>query len=153
FRQLLGCIAVQIHKPSRPEYLPRLSERYLKTKLVGTLLGFANSPDWPTQLKLSESIYVNGRACLAPFLVIERLLSNKACLERLAQFHPSPVHGDLAFGNIIVRDRSCILIDPNARSLFPSRGLDYAKTLQSLQVGYEGLAGMHSAHRDGPHIH
>jgi hypothetical protein len=52
------------------------------------------------------------------------------------------VHGDLTIENIIVcpeRPKGWYLIDPNSDNLFDTPLIDWAKLMQSLNLGYEGL--------------
>lgn len=52
------------------------------------------------------------------------------------------VHGDLTIENIIIapdREPGWYIIDPNSDNLFNSPLIDWAKLMQSLHLGYEGL--------------
>ncbi|WP_215375341.1 lysylphosphatidylglycerol synthase transmembrane domain-containing protein [Polynucleobacter sp. MWH-Svant-W18] len=52
----------------------------------------------------------------------------------------SDIHGDLTIENIIMRpDESWMLIDPNPLTSYKSPLMDWAKLLQSLNMGYEFL--------------
>jgi len=65
------------------------------------------------------------------------------------------VHGDLTIENIIVAPGvgpGWYLIDPNPDNVFNSPLIDWAKMLQSLHLGYEGLNRHHHCTLDGCRI-
>ena len=52
------------------------------------------------------------------------------------------VHGDLTIENVIVaphREPGWYIIDPNPENIFNTRFIDWAKLMQSVNLGYEGL--------------
>jgi hypothetical protein len=64
------------------------------------------------------------------------------------------IHGDLTIENVIVcpeRPRGWYLIDPNPENVLDTPLIDWAKLMQSLDLGYEGLnrGGTATVRRDG----
>jgi hypothetical protein len=56
--------------------------------------------------------------------------------------HVSSIHGDLTIENIIVcpdRPKGWYIIDPNPENVLDTPLIDWAKLMQSLNLGYEGL--------------
>src|SRR6185295_690145 len=89
---------------------------------------------------LPEEYSINGEAYrLSEF----QCLSDKEWLRK--QIHSRDtcvVHGDLTIENIVATmgdSRAWYLIDPNPTNLFDSPLLDWAKLMQSLNLGYEVL--------------
>jgi hypothetical protein len=62
------------------------------------------------------------------------------------------IHGDLTIENVIVapdRPHGLYIIDPNPENIFDSPLIDWAKMMQSLHLGYEGLNRSISFTRSG----
>ena len=109
---------------------------YLERKVVDNareLLSFASEA-------LPEEYRINGEAYrLSEF----HCLSDRQWLRaQIRSRNTCVVHGDLTIENIIATmgdARSWYLIDPNPTNLFDSPLLDWAKLMQSLNLGYEVL--------------
>lgn len=140
-RKILGEVLGQVsslHRRHLLERTPRATiERYLHDKAAANasrVLAFARSllPDGAYQ--------VNGRAF---HLDDWNRLLDPAWLSRQVELDASTVvHGDLTIENIIVAPGvgpGWYLIDPNPDNVFNSPLIDWAKMLQSLHLGYEGL--------------
>lgn len=92
------------------------------------------------RLRLPERYHINGgsfsleewNCLLDPVWIAEQLPSRAT----------SAIHGDLTIENIIVcpeRAPGWYLIDPNPGNLFDTPLIDWAKLMQSLNLGYEAL--------------
>lgn len=65
------------------------------------------------------------------------------------------VHGDLTIENVIValgRQPDWYIIDPNPDNIFNTRLIDWAKLMQSVHLGYEGLNRSFACNLDGTSI-
>jgi hypothetical protein len=63
-------------------------------------------------------------------------------MEQVHDFRTAIIHGDTTIENIIVlpgTENNIYFIDPNPDNIFNSPLIDYAKLMQSLHLGYEGL--------------
>ena len=72
----------------------------------------------------------------------DRLLDPAWLMAQVENRGVSTVHGDLTIENIIVapdRAPGWYIIDPNSENTFDSPLIDWAKLMQSLHLGYEGL--------------
>ena len=61
---------------------------------------------------------------------------------QITDYRTAFIHGDLTIENIIVdtaQGRGMYIIDPNPDNIFDSPLIDWAKLMQSLHLGYEGL--------------
>jgi hypothetical protein len=110
--------------------------RYLVEKVQGnarTILDFA-------RLQLDESYQINGEA----FSLSEwdRLLDPDWCRAQISRLDTGVIHGDLTIENMIIcpdTPPGWYIIDPNPENLFQSDLIDWAKLMQSLNLGYEGM--------------
>ena len=153
-RAILGEVLAQVsalHLRHRRENTPRATiEKYLQDKAAANaarVLAFART--W-----LPEGAYrINDR----PFHLDDwNCLLDPAWLSRQVELASSTVvHGDLTIENIIVAPGvgpGWYLIDPNPHNVFDSPLIDWAKMLQSLHLGYEGLNRHHHCTLDGCRI-
>lgn len=70
------------------------------------------------------------------------LLDQDWLYRQIASKSTTVVHGDLTIENIIVAPQNSpdwYIIDPNPDNIFNSRLIDWAKLMQSVHLGYEGL--------------
>ena len=125
-------------------------EAYVEGKVVANarnVLDFA-------RLQLPERYAINDeRYALSEW---ERLLEPAWVKSQMRERATGAVHGDLTIENIIVcpeRGPGWYLIDPNPSNHFDTPLIDWAKLMQSLNLGYEALdRGPPARVRDG-HIH
>jgi hypothetical protein len=124
-------------RTAQPDAGPEAVRSYLEAKAVRnarTILDFARLALPGTRFRL------NGR---------EHSLESWECLQdmtwleaQVGDRRTSRVHGDLTIENIIVAPEQgpgWYLIDPNPENGFDSPLIDWAKLMQSLHLGYEGL--------------
>lgn len=116
---------------------PRQIDAYADHKVrrnANAILGFARSV-------LGTGEYsING----VEFTAAEwqPLLDTQWLLEQMTIRDTSVVHGDLTIENVVMSPQSrsgYYVIDPNPSNLFDSPLIDWAKMMQSLHLGYEGL--------------
>jgi hypothetical protein len=92
------------------------------------------------RLQLPERYAINNQAyALSEW---RRLLDRDWVRDQLRERWTSSIHGDLTIENIIVCPERCpgwYLIDPNPINLFDTPLIDWAKLVQSLNLGYEAL--------------
>jgi hypothetical protein len=72
----------------------------------------------------------------------QRLADRDWLSTQMRRRHAATIHGDLTIENIIVAPEHAhglYIIDPNPENLFDSPLIDWAKMMQSLHLGYEGL--------------
>lgn len=72
----------------------------------------------------------------------DRLLDPDWMSQQIENREITVVHGDLTIENIIVasqQDPGWYIIDPNPENVFNTRLIDWAKLMQSVHLGYEGL--------------
>jgi hypothetical protein len=72
----------------------------------------------------------------------DRLLDLDWLSRQVSRRTTTVVHGDLTIENIIVapqHERGWYIIDPNPDNIFNTRLIDWAKLMQSVHLGYEGL--------------
>ena len=70
------------------------------------------------------------------------LLDPKWLRRQISDLRTASIHGDLTIENIIVNTaemRGMYIIDPNPENIFDTPLIDWAKLMQSLHLGYEGL--------------
>jgi hypothetical protein len=104
------------------------------TKNAKIILDFANSFLSSPVYSINEMTYN-----LADW---KRLTDPEWLISQIADSRTATLHGDLTVENIIVRldnAQSWYLIDPNPDNVFNSPLIDWAKMMQSLNLGYEGL--------------
>jgi hypothetical protein len=93
------------------------------------------------RLQLPERYTVNGRELrLGDW---DRLLDRSWIAGQMPSRGTSVIHGDLTIENIVVCPElspGWYLIDPNPGNLFDSPLIDWAKLMQSLNLGYEALS-------------
>lgn len=114
----------------------RLVDDYLEQKVsrnAADILDFARS-------LVGESYQINGQ----PFRLCEwECLQDPTWLRaQISSRETTMVHGDLTIENIIVAPEAragWYLIDPNPDNIFNTELIDWAKLMQSLNLGYEGL--------------
>lgn len=85
----------------------------------------------------------------------DRLLDPAWLLAQVEDRSVATVHGDLTIENIIVapdRAPGWYIIDPNSENLFDSPLIDWAKLMQSLHLGYEGMNRNFGCTLDGAEI-
>ena len=73
----------------------------------------------------------------------DRLLDMGWLREQVRSRDVSVIHGDLTIENIIVsprHEKRWYLIDPNPVNIFDTPLIDWAKLMQSLNLGYEALS-------------
>jgi hypothetical protein len=124
-------------------------ERYIDEKIVGNArqaLDFA-------RLQLPDHYRINDQ----PFAMSEwaTLLDRDWLLAQFRTTATAAIHGDLTVENIIIcadRPPGWYLIDPNPENLFNSPLIDWAKLLQSLNLGYETLNRGVPARVHGGHV-
>ena len=139
------------HRLQAPVLAPdEVVARYLEDKVVRNaraLLGFAASVCGADRLR------VNGvDHALADW---ERLTDPAWLRRQLTRLQTASVHGDMTIENIIVapgRSPSWYVIDPNPANGFDSPLIDWAKLMQSLHLGYEGLNRNFSCTVDGNRV-
>lgn len=124
--------------------------RYLQDKVVRNareLLGFAAS------VFGADRLCVNG---VEHALSDWERLTDPAWLQRqLTRLQTTRVHGDMTIENIIVAPGQApcwYVIDPNPANGFDSPLIDWAKLMQSLHLGYEGLNRNFSCTVDGNRV-
>ncbi|BBF93849.1 lysylphosphatidylglycerol synthase transmembrane domain-containing protein [Blastochloris tepida] len=112
-------------------------DRYLAVKAAGNariILDFARTFLSGPVYTINETAY-----SLADWA---RLADPDWLRTQIADRRTTVLHGDLTIENIIVRldgAQSWYLIDPNPDNVFNSPLIDWAKMMQSLNLGYEGL--------------
>ena len=115
----------------------QLIDRYIDEKIVAnaaTIVDFARRHIGGSEFAL------NGAA----FDLEEwRRLADRDWLDaQMRRRDAATIHGDLTIENIIVAPEHAhglYIIDPNPENLFDSPLIDWAKMMQSLHLGYEGL--------------
>lgn len=127
----------RFHVMNRQEIInPELADAYLDQKVLSNLkpiMEFARSA-------LDETYSINDRE----FSLSEwDIVMDRGWLRDQIR-HPSTtvVHGDLTIENIIVAPESTTgwyIIDPNPENVLNTELIDWAKLMQSLHLGYEGL--------------
>lgn len=112
-------------------------EAYLNLKVQNNarlILDFARAALPQTRFQINGVDYdLEEWRCFADY----RWLSNQIRDRRSAI-----IHGDLTIENIVIspsQPAGWYIIDPNPENLFESPLIDWAKLLQSLHLGYEGL--------------
>ena len=92
------------------------------------------------ELQLPERYWVNGRELrLSDW---KPLLDSSWVASQMPSRETGPIHGDLTIENIVVcpeRSPGWYLIDPNPGNLLDTPLIDWAKLMQSLNLGYEAL--------------
>lgn len=89
---------------------------------------------------LNSSYTINGKHF--DFSQWECLLDIDWMSRQVSKRLTTVVHGDLTIENIIVapqHERGWYIIDPNPDNIFNTRLIDWAKLMQSVHLGYEGL--------------
>jgi hypothetical protein len=112
-------------------------ERYLQDKVISNALAviaFARA------LVGGDEYFINGeRFSLTEW---ECLLDTGWLRAQIRSDDVSIIHGDLTIENVIVKGcgaKDWFLIDPNPDNIFNSPLIDWAKLMQSLNLGYEAL--------------
>jgi hypothetical protein len=137
----LAQVAASIHtfhvSTAAPPANEAIISRYLNGKAADNaraILSFAKA-SLP-----SDEYSINGqRFSLTAW---ERLLDPDWLMAQVKDRSVATVHGDLTIENIIIapdRDPGWYIIDPNPDNLFNSPLIDWAKLMQSLNLGYEGM--------------
>lgn len=111
-------------------------KKYLAEKAVSNavlILDFART-------YIGDNYAINGsRFCLDQW---KFLLDPDWLLSQISSRSTSVVHGDLTIENIIIapqKNPKWYIIDPNPDNIFNSQLIDWAKLMQSVHLGYEGL--------------
>jgi Lysylphosphatidylglycerol synthase TM region len=110
--------------------------KYLAEKVVSnaaSILNFAKT-------FFDERYFINGKEF--NLKQWEYLLDIDWLTAQITDRSTTVVHGDLTIENIIIAPQSSpnwYIIDPNPDNIFNSRLIDWAKLMQSVHLGYEGL--------------
>lgn len=149
-REVVEEVAAFHREHARGEAAPEVVDAYLEEKVRANardVLSFA-------RVMVEEEYTINGEA---------HRLDDWDCLldmdwlrAQLRSRESAVIHGDLTIENIIVcpeRPRGWYLIDPNPQNVLDSPLIDWAKLMQSLNLGYEGLNRGGTATVHGGAIH
>lgn len=87
----------------------------------------------------NKYLIINRKSYLNLNFIIDKILNNPRALYDLSNYSECEIHGDLTIENMLVRDNSLLILDPNNENIISSPVIDYAKVYQSLHSGYEFL--------------
>ena len=153
-RKILGEVLENmssLHERHRVARAPRATiEKYLADKAIGNA---AKVLQFAREVLPGDAYEVNGRPCHLDDW--KRLLDAEWLSRQITLEAATVVHGDLTIENIIVAPSvgpGWYIIDPNPDNVFNSPLIDWAKMLQSLHLGYEGLNRNYSCSVDGAAI-
>lgn len=136
-QQVLSSIGLFHKKNLKGDVAKEIVCKYLNDKLINN---FIDIKELACDLFRYQSVTINGQKI--DLIAIEEWLTCSDFYERFQHRQTSIIHGDLTIENIII-DQSTepgwFIIDPNVGNLFDSPLLDYAKLMQSLNLGYESL--------------
>lgn len=125
-------------------------EAYLGSKVTAnarTVLSFARG------VLSSDAYSING--VTYDLSEWDALLDTRWLAEQVRDRRVGPVHGDLTIENLIVAPgvpTGWYAIDPNPDNTFDSPLIDWAKLMQSLHLGYEGLNRAPHCSASGPDL-
>jgi hypothetical protein len=137
FGEVVGRISDFHRSHSGPTATPEMVHRYAAEKATANarkLLEFAST------IFAGGSFTINGiRHDLERW---KHLLDPEWLASQMRHRATTVVHGDLTIENIIVAPQQALgwyIIDPNPDNIFNSPLIDWAKLMQSVNLGYEGL--------------
>jgi Lysylphosphatidylglycerol synthase TM region len=135
--QIIERISSFHNEHSRESATELLIQKYIQEKAianVNSILDFAKTV-FSNQLYTINNIEFDLKKweCLRDINFMSRQIRNRSI---------TIVHGDLTIENIIVaplQDPNWYIIDPNPENVFNCSLIDWAKLMQSVNLGYEGL--------------
>lgn len=135
--EVIECVDSFHREHAQPPAGEALVQKYLQEKAVANvraIVDFANTA-FSGRTYTINSIEFDMRDW-------ERLLDIDFMSRQIRERSTTVVHGDLTIENIIVasdQPRGWYIIDPNPENVFNTSLIDWAKLMQSVHLGYEGL--------------
>jgi hypothetical protein len=136
FSEVLECITLFHERHTGKMADEALVRKYLLEKAVNNAA---------VVLNFAKTIFENDYAINGKHFDLrqwDRLLDLDWLSRQVSRRTTTVVHGDLTIENIIVapqHERGWYIIDPNPDNIFNTRLIDWAKLMQSVHLGYEGL--------------
>ncbi len=139
-RRLLGEVVDHVDRWHQAHHAGRCDESALDAYVERKVVANAAAALEFVRRRLPEQYAINNEA----YALDEwrRLLDSDWIRHQLRERGTGSIHGDLTIENIIVCPERCpdwYLIDPNPTNLFDTPLIDWAKLMQSLNLGYEAL--------------